>query len=81
MQLQLVRATREARQFDEIVSAFTPPMRRVCPHLTDAELRQMIERMAMHQLLEEQRRCAAPRRPSRSRHVSSGRRTTTLHSC
>jgi hypothetical protein len=67
MQLQLVRATRDARQFDEIVSAFTPPMRRVCPHLADAELREMIERMALHQLLEEQRRCATPPRTTRSR--------------
>jgi hypothetical protein len=81
MQLQLVRATREARQFDEIVSAFTPPMRRVLPHLADAELREMIERMALHQLAEEQRRCAAPRHASRSRRVASGRRTSTLHSC
>jgi hypothetical protein len=81
MQLQLVRATREARQFDEIVNAFTPPMRRVCPHLADAELRQMIERMAMHQLLEEQRRSTAPRGANRSRRLPSGGRTTTLHAC
>jgi hypothetical protein len=60
MQLQLVRATRETRQFDDIVRDFTPPMRRVCRHMADADLRQMIERMAQHQLAEEQRRCARP---------------------
>lgn len=60
MQLQLVRATRGTRQFDEIVRDFTPPMRRVCRHMADADLRQMIERMALHQLAEEQRRCARP---------------------
>jgi hypothetical protein len=81
MQLQLVRATREARQFDEIVSAFTPPMRRVCPHLADAELREMIERMAMHQLVEEQRRCAALPSASRSRRPRSTRRIGLLHAC
>jgi hypothetical protein len=63
MQLQLVRATRETRQLDDIVSAFTPPMRRVCPHLADAALREMIERMALQQLADEQqRRSAIPRR-------------------
>lgn len=60
MQLQLVRATRETRQFDDIVRDFTPPMRRVCRHMADADLRQMIERMALHQLAEEQRRCTRP---------------------
>jgi hypothetical protein len=37
----------------EIVHLYTPPMRRVCPHLTDAELCAMIERMAKHKLEEE----------------------------
>jgi hypothetical protein len=68
MQLQLVRATRDTRQFEEIVSAFTPRMRRICPHLADAQLREMIERMALQQLADEQRRLAAPRRsPGRTR--------------
>ena len=65
MQLQLVR-TDDGRQLDEIVSAFTPLMRRVCPYLTDADLRAMVERMAMQQLTAEQRRHTRPRRPSRS---------------
>lgn len=65
MQLQLVRATRETRQLDEIVNAFTPPMRRVCPHMADAALREMIERMALQQLADEQRRLAVPRRTTR----------------
>jgi hypothetical protein len=62
MQLQLVQATSETREFDEIVRAFTPPMRRVCPHLAESALREMIERMAMHRLAEAQQQSAAPRR-------------------
>jgi hypothetical protein len=67
MQLQLVRATRtrETRQLDEIVNAFIPPMRRVCPHMADTALREMVERMALQQLADEQRRLAIPRRSSR----------------
>jgi hypothetical protein len=81
MQLQLVRATRETRHLDEIVNEFTPPMRRVCRHMADADLRQMIERMALHQLAEEQRRCAAPRRASRTTTRRSARTFRTLHAC
>lgn len=58
MQLQLVQATRETRQLDEIVRAFTAPMRRVCPHMSDAALRAMIERMALQQLADERHRHA-----------------------
>jgi hypothetical protein len=65
MPLQLVRATRETRGLDEIVNAFIPPMRRVCPHMADAALREMVERMGLQQLAEEQRRLAAPRRSAR----------------
>ena len=65
MQLQLVRVTCETRQLDEIVDAFTPPMRRVCPHMADAALREMVERMALQQLADEQRRLATPRRTGR----------------
>lgn len=65
MQLQLVQATRETRQLDEIVSAFTPRMRRICPHMADAALREMIERMALQQLADEQRRLMTPRRTPR----------------
>jgi hypothetical protein len=60
MQLQLVPAG-EPRQFDEIVNAFTPPMRRVCGHMGEAPLREMIERMAAQQLVDEQRRRATMR--------------------
>ena len=56
MQLQLVRATAETRQLDDIVRAFTPPMRRVCRHMADAALREMIERMAQRQLTRPRRR-------------------------
>jgi hypothetical protein len=72
MQLQLVQATRDTRQLDEIVNAFTPPMRRVCPHLADAALREMIERMALQQLADEQRRLAAPRRSARRTRSTRG---------
>lgn len=65
MPLQLVRTTRETRELDEIVHAFTPRMRRVCPHMADAALREMIERMALQQLADERRRLATPRRSSR----------------
>ena len=50
MQLQLVRATVETRQLDDIVRAFTPPMRRVCRHMADTALREMVERMAQREL-------------------------------
>ena len=65
MPLQLVRATRKTRRLDEIVSAFTPSMRRVCRHMSDAALGEMFERMALKQLADEQRRLAAPRRSTR----------------
>ncbi len=78
MQLQLVRATSETRQLDDIVNAFTPPMQRVCPHLPFAALREMVERMALQQLADEARRRTVPRRPSRFR---SRRGTGTLQIC
>lgn len=65
MPLQLVRASPGTRELDEIVDAFTPPMRRVCPHMADAALREMIERMALQQLADERRRVATPRRSTR----------------
>lgn len=67
MQLQLVKAISESRQLDEIVNAFTPPMQRVCRHMAGAALREMIERMAMQQLADEQQRRATSRRPSTRR--------------
>ena len=73
MQLQLVRAAGETRQLDEIVNAFTPPMRRVCPHLAEAALREMVERMATQQLADEQRRQGTSRRRTTRRgHRSRG---------
>ena len=73
MQLQLVRAAGETRQLDEIVNAFTPPMRRVCPHMAEAALREMIERMALQQLADEQRRQGTShRRTTRRGHRSRG---------
>lgn len=46
----------------EIMLDFTPPMRRVCPHLSDDALCAMIERMARHKLEQE---IAMPRRARR----------------
>jgi hypothetical protein len=51
----------------EVMHQFTPPMRRVCPHLSDDALRAMIERMARHQLEQE---IAKLRRARRSYRVS-----------
>jgi hypothetical protein len=57
----------------EIMHQYTPPMRRVCPHLSDADLCAMIERMAKHKLEEElaivrraRRSSGAPSRPRRA---------------
>jgi hypothetical protein len=81
MQLRLVKVASETRQLDEIVNAFTPPMRRVCRHMADAELREMIERMALQQLAEEQRRCGTRRRRSTARRSSTHRTFGTLQAC
>lgn len=79
MQLQLVQATRETRQLDEIVSAFTPRMRRICPHMADTALREMIERMALQQQADEQRRLLTPRRTPRR--AGATRRFGPLRPC
>lgn len=50
----------------EIMHEFTPPMRRVCPHLSDDALRVMIERMARHKLEQEIARVRRARRFARS---------------
>ena len=60
MQLQLVQAASDTQQLDEIVNAFTPPMKRVCPHMAEAALREMIERMALQQLADEPAASEAP---------------------
>lgn len=59
----------------EIMHQYTPPMRRVCPHLSDAELRAMIERMAKHKLEEE---LAIVRRARRAERASRSRRSPSL---
>ncbi len=79
MQLQLVRATGRTRKLNEIMDDFTPSMRRVCRHMSEPALRAMVERMALHQLAEEQRR-ATPRRP-RSRRTPTDRVYGPLHAC
>ena len=81
MQLQLVRATSENRQVDDIVNAFTLPMQRVCPHLPSAALRQMVERMALQQLADEQNRRIAARRRSSIRRTRTRRGFGTLQIC
>jgi hypothetical protein len=73
MQLQLVRAAGGTRQLDEIVNDFTPPMRRVCPHMAEAALREMVERMALQQLADERRRrTSMRRRTTRRAHQDRG---------
>jgi hypothetical protein len=68
----------------EIMLDFTPPMRRVCPHLSDDDLRAMIERMARHKLDQEIAKLRRARRPlrasSRSRRPVSARPAMTLAS-
>jgi hypothetical protein len=81
MRLQLVQASAEIRQLDEIVRQFTPPMRRVCPHLAESALREMIERMARNQLADERHRCAMPNRRPRTARQRTTRPIGTLHVC
>ncbi len=69
----------------EIMLDFTPPMRRVCPHLPDTELRAMIERMARNKLEQEIAKLRRARRPfrapsSRSRRSAGARPAMTLAS-
>jgi hypothetical protein len=72
--MQIVRqlTVDSTTRLHEIMHDFTLPMRRVCPHLSDDDLRGMIERMARHQLEEElallahvRRLAAATPRPRR----------------
>ena len=81
MQLQIVRASGDTRQLDDIVSAFTPSMRRVCPYMAEVALREMVQRMALQQLADERRRCAAPSHRSRVRRSRSTHNFGTLHAC
>jgi hypothetical protein len=84
--MQIVRepTADSTTRLHEIMHDFTPPMRRVCPHLPDDDLRAMIERMARHQLDQEilkLRRARAPFRASlRSRRSADARPAMTLAS-
>ena len=73
--MQIVRDTigDSTTRLHEIMHDYTPPMRRVCPHLSDDELRAMIERMARHKLEQEQE-LSVLRRVRRVSAVSSRRR-------
>ena len=81
MQLQIVRPSGEIRQLDEIVSAFTTSMRRVCPYMAEVALREMIQRMALQQLADEQRRRAVSSRRSHVRRSPSTHTFGAPHSC
>ena len=84
--MQIVREPTGDRttRLSEIMLDFTPPMRRVCPHLSDDELRAMIERMARHKLEQEIAKLRRARRilrvSSRPRRSSGERPAMTLAS-
>ena len=84
--MQIVREPtgNSTTRLHEIMHDFTPPMRRVCPHLPDEELRAMIERMARHKLDEEVARFRRARRSvrasSRSRRSAGERPAMSLAS-
>lgn len=56
----------DAQRLDEIITAYTPRVRRICPELGDAVLTPLIERMAQRQLATE-RACIGLRTASRDR--------------
>lgn len=69
MHLVLPRTKTDSQErLHEIVAAFTPSVRRMCPHLSSDTLRALVERMAHRQLAAEERqarrgaRFAPPRR-------------------
>lgn len=66
MQIVRERTVDSTTRLHEIMHDFTPPMRRVCPHLSDDALRGMIERMARHKLEEELALLALVRRTAAS---------------
>jgi hypothetical protein len=84
--MQIVREPtgNSTTRLHEIMLDFTPPMRRVCPHLSDDDLLAMIERMARHKLEQEiARRCPARgtfRASSRPRRSVGARPAMTLAS-
>lgn len=56
MQLLHSHEPTDAQRLDEIITAFTPRVRRICAQLDDAVLAPLIERMAQRQLATEQAR-------------------------
>jgi hypothetical protein len=84
--MQIVREPtgNSTTRLHEIMHDFTPPMRRVCPHLPDDDLRAMIERMARHKLEQELAALRRVRRPLgailRPRRSPGARRAMTLAS-
>jgi hypothetical protein len=84
MQIVRERIVDRTTRLHEIMHDFTPPMRRVCPHLSDDDLRAMIERMALHMLEEELIPVRLVRRACettpRSRRSPGARRAMTLAS-
>lgn len=75
--MQIVREPtgHSTTRLNEIMHHYTPPMRRVCPHLSDAELCAMIERMAKHKLEEELAIVRRARRRERTTIVRRSRGT------
>lgn len=75
--MQIVREPtgNSTTRLHEIMHDFTPPMRRVCPHLSDEALGAMIARMAQHKLDEEITRLRRARRSFRARASSRPRRS------
>jgi hypothetical protein len=65
--MQIVREPtgNSTTRLHEIVHEYTPPMRRVCPHLSEDDLRAMIERMALRKLDEEIAKLRRSRRSAR----------------
>ncbi|HEX5972049.1 MAG TPA: hypothetical protein VFY85_08995 [Gemmatimonadaceae bacterium] len=75
--MQIVREPtgNSSTRLHEIMHHYTPPMRRVCPHLSDEELCAMIERMAKHKLEEELAIVRRARRRERTGPVRRARGT------
>jgi hypothetical protein len=53
MQLLHLHEPTDAQRLDEIITAFAPRVRRICPELGDIVLTPLIERMARRQLAKE----------------------------
>ena len=66
MQIVRVPTGNSTTRLHEIMHDYTPPMRRVCPHLSEDDLRAMIERMALRKLEEEIAKLRRLRRSARA---------------